>query len=1053
MLVRTRLLPLLLPLSLRAASAVVTPPPGCNEDSSSPQRWVCIGMELTLAPCNGSDNRQHWFTRDGGGTLQHYDPGYGGPAEAVTSWDGNDYGWSPSLSLQPLVPGFQRQSWWEPSRATTDDTSINNVENTTAGNVSAVLGCRQWAVDGEPALAAGARVRPAACVDLAAAAGRSFAFDVAPDLLGLITALTDPANTTSYSGLCVAVDTAGAATLGGPIVVDDNGGANFDVAFDGVGAQFGKASARLLFDYPQQQQQEILDFLFKPGVGASLSIAQIEIGGDGQTIQGSTPSHQHFRGEPPNAARGTQGWLAAQARLRNPAVKLYALPYSFPGWLGPPAGARNASAVGEAVSPFGDPAATAAYVVAYLQGLTVAYGSVANVTVDVVGLLSDVWQSPAMPNYAAALRAALDAAGMRGTAIECADSLDAWQCANQAVDDPALLAAVSIFGGHNIPTAGGNAFKTGKPMWRTYMNGNGFISDLMGAASLAYNLQSSFLARLGAGIVWGGLAAQPDGQPERAQGLVRADSPVVGHYFVTPSLWTVAHTSAFAQPGWMQLKQDVGTGVLTGGGSYITRMATDGTAWSIVALKCANSDFNTNKGFASEMVTFALRGRALAAVQNSMVYVFQSNLGGSASGNVSLLEFVGNSSVFQPTPGGDSIFSVFLATNTITTITSSAPTFAKLSTQPPPPLAFPSTLALDFTDTVGGRPPPQPAALVLDINGAFEMVDDPAAGRALQQTAASRPITRFQTDTAPHAIVGDEDWEDLDVAASIWMPTADDGALLCARCSGLSDGDNNHVTGMDALPGTWFSITATDWQVKTRLDGAAAVLRSGTFAPPLALAAWHSVRLVVRGSRVVASVDGVLAASFNNEISNAPRNGFAAIGAVAFGARPLFGSLTINATSSACSGVPREGHLLKQQPCALGLPKAQSFDFVAQGGGVGQLVAVFNESLCVACNRSSDPVYRYQNTRAGFIALCNASDPRQLFQVEASATVGPYSAGPVQGPDGLTLNIFGSSDSDNIDIAFYPWQGSSNAHWVQQDPYGFYNPFFGTCLTACDDVQ
>ena len=97
----------------------------------------------------------------------------------------------------------------------------------------------------------------------------------------------------------------------------------------------------------------------------------------------------------------------------------------------------------------------------------------------------------------------------------------------------ALLAAVSIFGGHNIPTAGGNAFKTGKPMWRTYMNGNGFISDLMGAASLAYNLQSSFLARLGAGIVWGGLAAQPDGQPERAQGLVRADSPVVGAYVDT----------------------------------------------------------------------------------------------------------------------------------------------------------------------------------------------------------------------------------------------------------------------------------------------------------------------------------------------------------------------------------------------------------------------------------------------------------------------------------------------------------------------------------------
>ena len=66
-----------------------------------------------------------------------------------------------------------------------------------------------------------------------------------PDLLGLIAALSSPTNATSFSGLCVAVETAEPASFGAYNVVDDGGGANFAQRFDGVGAQFGKGSARL----------------------------------------------------------------------------------------------------------------------------------------------------------------------------------------------------------------------------------------------------------------------------------------------------------------------------------------------------------------------------------------------------------------------------------------------------------------------------------------------------------------------------------------------------------------------------------------------------------------------------------------------------------------------------------------------------------------------------------------------------------------------------------------------------------------------------------------
>ena len=1039
------LLLLLLPPPLPFAAAAL-PPPGCSEDDSQPLRWICYGMELTLRACNMSDSRQHFYTADDGGKLQHY---YGsgpnaGPGEAVTGWSGSDYGWRAALSLQPLASGLASQSWWEGARHTTDDTIISNVQNTSAGNISAILGCLQWQVVGAPTLAAGAKIEPVPCSDLGVA-GRSFSFDGSPDLQGLIAVLTDPTVNTSFSGLCVAIETAEPASLGAYNVIDDGGGANYAQRFDGVGAQFSKGGARLLLDYPPDQQREILDFLFTPGAGASLAIALLEIGGDGQAVDGATPSHQHASAaEAPNVLRGTQGWLAQQARLRNPAVQLYWLPYSFPGWLG--------------AKPFADPAASAAYVVAYLAGLQAAFGNggAVNMTADVVGLVSDQWDAATYPVYVAALRAALDAAGMQGTRIACADSTDGWQCATRAMEPGAeqLLAQVGVFAGHQVPAAASAPFQTGKTLWRTYADSGGFISDMMGAAITAYNTQAAALAGLNAVIHWGGVSAVPDGHPEAFMGLVRADDPWSGHYYVTPKLWAVAHTSAFAQPGWMQLKAGAGSGALALGGSYVSRAAPDGSGFSVVCIKLEGSNFAQNAAFQSETATFTLRGRLLLAAQSrgSTVHVYQSNFGSSASGNVTLIERVGVAALYQPEAGGDFVFSVFLGTNTITTISLDS-SFAPLETAPPTPRAVPQVLDFDFTQTgAGARAPPQPAAYLIDVNGAFEIVDDAAAGRGLQQMAAARPATRFNTDTVPHAVVGDEAWTDLDATASVWMPTAADGALLGVRCSGVGDGKNEHISGMDALPGLWLSANLTHWRVANRLDAAGAEVAGGVFAVPLAARAWHSMRLVVRGARLAISVDSILLAMRTLvPTGSTPRNGFAAIGATAFGARPIFGSLALRASATTCSAAPQEGHKLVEETCEAD-SGGQRWAFVPVDAGTGLLQSGFNASLCIACNRSSDPEYRYKNTRAGFVALCNASDARQRFSVEGTVKDGPYSSGPITGPDGLTLNIFGSSRSDNVDIAFYPWQGSSNAYWTILDGGLVYAPFYGTCLSACDNI-
>ena len=65
--------------------------------------------------------------------------------------------------------------------------------------------------------------------------------------------------------------------------------------FEGLGGVSAGASSRLLFDYPEPQRSEILDYLFTPHYGASLQHLKVEIGGDVNSTDGVEPSHMHSR--------------------------------------------------------------------------------------------------------------------------------------------------------------------------------------------------------------------------------------------------------------------------------------------------------------------------------------------------------------------------------------------------------------------------------------------------------------------------------------------------------------------------------------------------------------------------------------------------------------------------------------------------------------------------------------------------------------------------------------------------------------------------------------
>ena len=111
------------------------------------------------------------------------------------------------------------------------------------------------------------------------------------------------------------------------ITIDGSAGGK---RFDGIGAvSGGGATSVLLKDYPEPQRSQVLDLLFKPNFGASISALLVEIPGDGNSTQGSEASHMHLRDDE-NYTRGYEWWLMSEARKRNPSITLDANAWGCP---------------------------------------------------------------------------------------------------------------------------------------------------------------------------------------------------------------------------------------------------------------------------------------------------------------------------------------------------------------------------------------------------------------------------------------------------------------------------------------------------------------------------------------------------------------------------------------------------------------------------------------------------------------------------------------------------------------------------------------------------
>lgn len=591
-----------------------------------------------------------------------------------------------------------------------------------------------------------------------------------------------------------------AAQAASPVsVVLDGAGAGR--VFDGIGAgSGGGASSRLLVNYPEPERSQILDYLFKPNYGASLQTLKVEIGSDGNSGMGSEASHMRGPHER-RFDRGYEWWVMKEARRRNPSIKLMALAWNFPAWVGRP-----------------NSQATADYLVAFLTGAKRVYG----LNIDYIG----IWNETKMdPRFIVTLRRTLDAHHL-STQIIADDLVNTWKIADAMAADPQVRDAVAVIATHYPRTVSPKevqkrSARWHKPLWSSEDGPWGDEWGTFGFQStpLAELLNRNYIkARITSTNVWNMLTAYYDILDYTNAGLMRAKTPWSGHYEVTSPLWVVAHTTQFAQPGWRYI--DAASALLPEGGSYVTLH--HGADFSVVV--------ETISAKQSQTVEFSLRG----GLSTGTVHVWRSTAE----------DFFREVSRLRPKDGKFEITFEPRALYSLTTTTGQA----KGDAAPPPDSLFPVPYRDDFESYRLGEGEPRYLA---ELNGAFEVWKCPGArsGQCLRQVIEQPPIWwTYGADAVrlgTPAVIGDPRWRDYRVSADVFIEHPGYASVL-GRVSRVSCCDG-------ALSGYQLRLyDSGKWQLLA--ESKDAVLAAGQVSPGLRV--WRHEELAFRGDRIRGSIDG-----------------------------------------------------------------------------------------------------------------------------------------------------------------------------------------------------
>ena len=614
---------------------------------------------------------------------------------------------------------------------------------------------------------------------------------------------------------------AGAAT----VVIDGHGAGR---TFDGLGAiSGGGGNSRLLIDYQEPYRSQILDYLFKPNYGASVQILKVEIGGDANTTSGAEPSHMHSATDE-NYYRGYEWWLMEQAKARNPNIKLVALEWTAPGWIGGGANFWSQDNID--------------YIVKWIAGAQTHH----NLTIDYVGGWNECYSGWDLAWFQS-LKQALAASGL-ATKIIGVDEYYAHLTASaqNLISAPSFYENFDVAATH-YPCDFGSIMQCtdmpriaglDKPMWASESNGES-AANIARATNLQY-----IDGGITASIVWPLIGATYVNLPYSQSGLMLANAPWSENYGVGPRVWAMAHTTQFAQPGWRYIDSAVGrtTGDI---GSYVTLVSPGGSDYSIVV--------ETAYATASQDFSFAVTG-GLAA---GPVHVWSTNLN---SGNWN--DWFVQEADLAP---GNGVYSMSLQPGFLYSITTTTGQAKGSSPARPFRTRLWLPALLPYSDDFENYGIGQQAHLFADVSGAFEIAPcgGGRSGQCLRQMAPVQPYfwwfdPSLRKTSDPYTVVGGWNWSDYRASADFLLEKAGSVQLL-GHVGGQAPWDPSCMLAyflQVSYAGAW-SILRSDGDCVRR------TLASGFAAMP-GVNSWHQIALTFSGASIVAEMDGRVLGSAND---------------------------------------------------------------------------------------------------------------------------------------------------------------------------------------------
>jgi galactosylceramidase len=290
-------------------------------------------------------------------------------------------------------------------------------------------------------------------------------------------------------------------------------------------------------------------------------------------------------------------------------------------------------------------------------------------------------------------------------------------------------------------------------------------------------------------------------------GAMQADSPWDGHYTVWPAVWALAHTTQFAEPGWIYMDGACGQfDPITWRGSHVAMRNPKTGDWSVIIV---TGD--------KQKVKLALG----SGLKTGPVYVWKST---------EKDQFIRQT----PLQLDKNSIEIELEADAIYTLTSTTGQAKGSYSVPPESKPFPFPFTENFDSYSSGETP----RYFSDQKGTFEVCRSPKGGMCLVQIVTEQGILWYDNWLLkPHTLFGDLNWQDYAI----------DGGVL------LAGGDveiGGRYADRDKLGFRWILTRDGRWQLNWQYS----TLASGqieNFKP----SAWHHLRLEMKGDKITGFVD------------------------------------------------------------------------------------------------------------------------------------------------------------------------------------------------------